>query len=149
MNDIQTGTLEVCNKEGYHLLIHPADHESDNLLNNLSDLLTQSQLDGLVLTPPFSDMQNLLNLLDKSTVPYVRIAPTNLLSKSLCVTNNDEQASYEMTQYLISLGHTEIGFIKGHPNHNVSKQRLSGYKSALIDNHITFKEEYVKQGLFD
>lgn len=149
VSDIQTGALKICDKQGYHLVIHPADHESNSLLDNLSHFISQSQLDGLVLTPPFSDMQPLLTMLDNINLPYVRIAPTINLSSSICVTNNDQEAAYEMTQYLISMGHSLIGFIKGHPDHNVSRQRLEGYKSALKENNIAFDNNYLAQGYFD
>ena len=149
ISDIQTGALSICNKEGYHLLIHPTDHESEDLVNNLRNVLTQSQLDGLVLTPPLSDVEELLDMLEEIAIPYVRIAPTRKHSISPCVINNDEQAAFDMTQYLISLGHSLIGFIKGHPTHNVSKQRFLGYKRGLESNGICYDERYVEEGLFD
>ncbi len=149
VSDIQTGALSVCNKDGYHLIIHPTDHESTNLLNNLQNFISQSQLDGLVLTPPFSDMTALIDMLNKNQIPYVRIGATLLDTKSCCVTNNDEEAAFEITQHLISLGHTDIAFIKGHPDHNVSNQRLAGYCKALEHNGITINKQYIVQGYFD
>jgi LacI family transcriptional regulator len=148
VSDIQTGALEICNKEGYHLLIHPTDHESEDLLTNIQSMLNHSLLDGLILTPPFSDMSNLLSMLEAVDVPLVRIGSTNE-HISGCVISNEEQASYDMTQHLISLGHTSIGFIKGHPHHNVSKLRFVGYKKALKANGISFDHQYVEEGDFD
>jgi len=149
VSDIQTGALSVCNKDGYHLIIHPADHECTDLLHNLEHFISQSQLDGLVLTPPFSDMTALIEMLDKSQIPYVRIGATLLDAASCCVINNDEEAAFDITQYLISLGHTDIAFIKGHPDHNVSNQRLAGYRKALEYNGISFNKQYIAQGYFD
>ncbi len=149
VNDIQTGAMNVCNKAGYHLIIHREDNNNVHLLNDLNNFVSQSQLDGLILTPPFSDKLELLEMLDEHSVPYVRVAPTTRLSASSCVTNNDEQSAYDMTQYLIDLGHTKVGFIKGHPEHNASEQRLSGYKRALENNHIVLNKNYLTQGYFD
>ncbi len=146
--DVQTGALSICNQKGYHLLIHPAEYQNSDLVDNLTTLINDSRLDGLVLTPPFSDMHHLIELLDKSQLPYVRIAPTIMHDTSPSVISNDVEAAYEMTCYLVSLGHSKIGFIKGHPDHNVSEQRLEGYQKALTDNGIPIIPEYIKQGFF-
>jgi LacI family transcriptional regulator len=149
ISEIQTGALNLCHQAGYNLIIHPADCESEEILDNLRNFIAQSQLDGLVLTPPFSDMQSLLNLLDEHDINYVRIAPTNLYSDSICVTNNDQEISYKVTQYLISLGHQKIGFIKGHPQHNVSEQRFNGFQQAMSEAGLEVHGEFIKQGFFD
>lgn len=149
VSDIQTGALEICNKEGYHLLIHPTEHESNDLLNDLNDLIVRSRLDGLVLTPPFTEQYALLKMLDELAIPYARVGATFKKSSSIVVVSNDEQASFEMTQHLISLGHSTIGFITGHPDHEASGLRLSGYRRALESNALQYREKYVEQGLFD
>ena len=149
VSDIQEGALKVCDDKRYHLLIHPTDHESEELLTNIDDLVTDSRLDGLVLTPPFSDMPPLIELLNQKQLPFVRIGATVEESASPCVVSNDAEAAYKMTRYLISLGHNHIGFIKGHPDHNVSEQRYQGYCRALEENGIKIKTELVAQGYFD
>lgn len=148
VSDVQTGALQICNQNGYHLLIHPADHESKDLLHNLDNLITDSRLDGLVLTPPFSDMGSLQEMLEQRGLPYAKIGPTVLDEVTPSVVSNDVEASFEMTKYLISLGHTRIGFIKGHPDHNVSEQRLQGYRKAIEENGISYDSDYVVQGYF-
>ena len=50
---------------------------------------------------------------------------------------------------MISLGHKKIGFIKGHPKHNVSGQRFEGFKQALLEAGLEVHADYIKQGLFD
>jgi LacI family transcriptional regulator len=149
VSDIQEGALRICNDRRYHLLIHPVDHESEGLLTNIEDLLNDSRLDGLVLTPPFSDMLPLLDRLEERKIHYVRIGPTLMKSRSPCVTSNDADASYQLTRYLISLGHTRIAMIKGHPDHNVSQQRLEGYQRALAESGLPVDSNYIQQGYFD
>lgn len=149
VSDIQEGALRVCDEKRYHLLIHPTDHESESLLNNIAELLIDSRLDGLVLTPPFSDMRPLIEMLEQRNLPYVRIGPTILDYQAPYVISNDEEASYQLTRYLVSLGHTKIGFIKGHPDHNVSTQRLAGYRRALEESGLAVEQDYLQQGYFN
>ncbi len=146
INNIQTGALEVCQDQDYHLLIHPCKADSKDLLKNVKELIGHSRLDGLVLTPPLSDLSQLIDFLVDSKMPFVRIGATDYLSCSAAVVSNDEQTSFEMTQYLISLGHSAIGFVKGHPQHNSSSQRFRGFQRALDTAHISLHQQWIQQG---
>jgi len=148
VSDIQSGALQRCKTDGYNLIIHPEDHENGSLLSNLENVLVGVNLDGVLLTPPFSDLLPLLELLHHRKIPFVRIGATFPFLKTPSVISNDTEASYKMCRYLISLGHTEIGFITGHPDHNVSQQRLDGYLKALKEINISALPELIKQGYF-
>lgn len=156
VSEVQNGALSVCDEKGFHLIIHPAAHESEHLLENVRKLWVESRLDGLILTPPFSDMMPLLELLDSLQATYVRIGATQmqltkpeLNSQAPCVFSNDEEMAYKVTRYLISLGHNEIGFVKGHVDHPVSALRFNGFQRALSENGIPLKQKFVVEGVFD
>jgi LacI family transcriptional regulator len=148
VTDIQTGALETCQKENYNLVIYPEQHDAIDLLERLTALLNNAHLDGLILTPPFSDMKPLIEMLERLQVSYVRIGPTFDFNRSACVVSNDLDAAYQMTRYLISLGHSRIAFIKGHPDHNVSELRLNGFIKAMQEASIEVKPDYLEQGYF-
>lgn len=61
----------------------------------------------------------------------------------------DADASDEMTEHLLELGHRRIGFIMGHPDHGQSHDRLEGYRRALKRWNIDLDPDLVKQGRFD
>ncbi len=61
---------------------------------------------------------------------------------------NDKKASREIVNYLINNNHKNIGYINGKLEATVSKSRFNGYKEALEENNILFKEEYVAIGNF-
>ncbi len=52
----------------------------------------------------------------------------------------DEQGCYEMVKYMISCGHRKIAFVSDN-NHGVDLARLSGYKRALAEAGIKFREK--------
>lgn len=144
--DIQEGVLEVCRPQRYELLVHPAIHRDPNLINEVADMILEKRVDGVMLTPPLSDNMNLINLLTKMNIPFVRVAPTENKAASPYVETNDEEASYDMTCQLIALGHTRIGFICGHPDHRAMSLRYEGYKAALMENDLPVQNELVEQG---
>ena len=59
---LQNGALVGCREHGYSLLIHPCNHLDDDLVSNVRTLARQSRLDGLLLTPPLCDMNELLDM---------------------------------------------------------------------------------------
>ncbi len=145
---VQTGALSACQELGYNLLIHPCELRGQALIDNIDVLLQSSRLDGIVLTPPFSDHIELIEYLKIKEIPYARVAPVSLNDNSISIRSNDQQAAFEITQLLISLGHKEIAFIKGHPDHSATEERLLGYKKALALNNILFKEHLIDEGNF-
>lgn len=57
---------------------------------------------------------------------------------------DDVQASYEAVSYLIGLGHRKIGIIaEGLGIPSVGQLRFRGYRKALTDHGIPFREEYL------
>lgn len=56
------------------------------------------------------------------------------------------QGAYEAVSYLRSLKHERIAIITGYKDYKPSIEKLRGYKNALRDTGIEFREEYVKYG---
>jgi len=148
VSKIQSGALKRCKADGYNLIIYPEDHENDYLLANLERGLISANLDGIILTPPFSDMKPLLNFLTEKNIPFIRVGGDLSITASPSVNSNDAEASYEMCRYLVSLGHTKIAFIMGNPDHAASHQRLIGYKKALFEAGIEIRDDFIQQGYF-
>jgi len=51
-----------------------------------------------------------------------------------------------MTQYLASLGHRRIAFIRGHPKHKAVGNRYLGYQDGLVESGFTVPQRFVEQG---
>lgn len=144
--NIQNGVIETCREAGYDLLVHPCDYTNPKLDAELSTLIAQSRIDGLILTPPLSDLSRVVDQLVALGVPFVRIAPAAANDGSLKVATNDYRAARKMTDYLISLGHTRIGFISGHPDHRSMARRLDGYLDVLKQHQIAISQQLIVQG---
>lgn len=146
--DVQHGAMERCRKERFRLFVHQCSGNSDEISRDVVGLIDQTHVDGLIVTPPLSESIELIRALDKRKVPFVRIAPNDIKHRSPYVDMDDEGAAREMTEYLIGLGHRQIGFIIGHQSHYASGLRLRGYKAALQAHRIAYHPAYVKQGQF-
>lgn len=82
-------------------------------------------------------------------IPFVRISPGTNHSLTSSVYMDDAQAADDMTTHILNLGHRRIGFIKGHPNHSSSDDRLFGYRRALDRAGIPYEPQLVMDGEFD
>lgn len=146
--DMQNGILTGCKQQGFELLIHPCNAKGQNIDEEIATMVKQSRVAGLVLTPPFSEMPEFVERLLALDVKIVRIvsgdeAPDDLTP---CVMVNDHEASREITQHLIDLGHKDIGFLAGGSEHNSTVERLNGFKQALAENNISLNADYVING---
>lgn len=149
MHQVLTGCWERCHEEGVRLLAQPVVVTDENVGDQVRDLIAETHIDGAVLSSPVTDCEPVLRALEAMNVPFVRISPGTNHARSSSVYMDDVQAADDITTHLVNLGHRRIGFIKGHPNHLASDERLAGYRRALERAGIAFEPELVADGAFD
>ena len=103
---------------------------------------------GVVLPPPLCESTTISSELAAAGVPVVAIATGRFRADVSCVRIDDFRAASDMTAHLIGLGHTRIGFIKGHPNQTASLQRLAGFQTKMEESGIAPNPTYIEQGYF-
>ena len=140
--------LKSCRTTGHHLVVDEIDDDIEKSLASIKELIEVTQVDGLILLPPVCDDAKLLETLQEANMTFVRISPDTQLDISPYICMDDYQASFEMTELLISKGHTKIGHIIGNTNQGVSRLRYQGYLDAMRSNQINVPPEYIEQGYF-
>lgn len=149
MFQIQTGCWQCCKENGIRLLAQPVDVADPRVGEQVRGLVTETHVDGIILSSPVTDCEPVLKALDALDIPFVRISPGTNHAMTSSVFMDDAQAADDMTTHLINLGHRRIGFIKGHPNHAASDDRLFGYRRALDRAGIAYEPSLVCDGEFD
>jgi len=147
--DMQNGVLSRCRDEGFELVIHPCSSTDDQMQDEFKTMIQRSRLAGLVLTPPLSEQQNIIEMLDEMNMPYVRLLSgreEQNEGKNNCILVNDFAAAYEITEHLIKHGHKNIAFVLGDKEHKSTTERLAGYQQALADNNISFNQSLIFEG---
>ncbi len=147
-SDVQLGALMRSRLRGYHLIVEPVDLSSPDWAELVPASIHALRLDGAILTPPLCDRAELLDRLDALGLPYVRISPRGDPERSGLVSMDDQAAARAMTMHLIGLGHRDIGFIRGDPDHSVSAKRARGFHAAMAEAGLAAKEEHVLEGDF-
>ncbi|GAA3885805.1 LacI family DNA-binding transcriptional regulator [Sphingomonas limnosediminicola] len=145
------GALHAARSAGVHLVIESCEScesEDANAQAEVTRCFATSDVEGVVLPPPLSESQPILAELDSMQIPFVTVAMGAPNEQSLNVRIDDYAAAMEMTRYLLKLGHREIGFIKGHPNHVASHDRFRGFCDALSAAGVDPDKAAVEQGYF-
>lgn len=146
---IQKGCWDVCQERGIRLLAQPVDVADPRVGDQVRGLVSETHVDGIILSSPVTDCDPVLRALEAMDIPFVRISPGTNHALTSSVFMDDAQAADDMTTHLINLGHRRIGFIRGHPNHMASDDRLFGYRRALDRVGIAFEPQLVADGEFD
>ena len=140
--------LKKCRALGYHLVVDEAHLDINKTIESVKQLIDVTQVDGMILLPPMCDNEDVLEVLTKANVPFVRITPDTKLNSSPYICMDDYQAAFDVTERLINQGHKKIAHIIGNNKQGVSRLRYQGYLDALRSNKITTPPEYIEQGSF-
>lgn len=146
---IELGAMRSATQNGYGLVAHAVDPSNSDYRSKISALGNQSRCDGLVLTPPFSDDEELIGELKTHDVPVVLVsAGPRTRSMAPSVGIDDRQAGIELGTYLYRQGHRRFGFIGGPKEHRSAALRLEGLREALDGNRQSEASIAVAEGNF-
>lgn len=138
------GSIELCARQaGYHVLISATD-ANDSYLT----LAAERNLDGIIVIGMYPD--EFYQQMKRSRIPIVLI-------DSYCndhyyhnVRIDDAYGSYLATKYVLERGHRDIAFFCGRIKDNgVMKKRLAGYRDALGEYSVEFRDGLVFEGNID
>lgn len=146
LSEFLLGALDESSRTGAQLLV--LKHGGDSPLEALVELALQAGVDGVVLPPPLSESDAIVERLGASNLAMVAVAPGRAGSRMSSVRIDNERAARDIADHLLSLGHRQFGFISGHPNQTVSEQRRWGFVDQLGRAGIPPAQITVEQGYF-
>lgn len=142
------GIVRGASNTEYDLLLS-TNTEKDEELKNIKNFIRSSKVDGIILMSSKID-DECINYLRSIDFPFSLIgSPYDFVDKINHVDNDNYMAGYELTKHLIMIGRKKIAMIAGDKNLIVTKKRVEGYKSALLENGISFDEDLLFTGSFD
>lgn len=123
------------------LLLTPVTAEDE--YRETMRVVKEHRVDGVIFLYSRTDHYIIKELVELGVPQVVIGRPLGDLPVSW-VDNNNIEASRQVTNELIRLGHRVIGFISGSLDFVVSLDRLEGYRRALIENGIGWNQELVR-----
>ncbi|WP_323761985.1 LacI family DNA-binding transcriptional regulator [Maricaulis sp.] len=146
ISELLIGALNRCRASGYHLVLENCDASGADWASQISSMLRTSSFDGIIMPPPVCDNADVLAAVAEAGIPCVRIAPDTDLDRSPCILTDDRAAARRMTEYLIDLGHSRIGFVRGPKEHGASRERCAGHLEALAAHGLESDPELLVAG---
>lgn len=144
------GGMTSAEAHGYHMLFELVDTDPQVASAQLDKIIASLRPDGIILTPPHSQNEALVELLARRKIGCARINVPDAFA-GITVRMDDEAAAREVTDHLLDLGHRRIAYLSGGRNYAVCLDRLSGYRSAMEDAGAAINADWVREGgfLFD
>ncbi len=140
---ILSGVYSYAEEQGFSLIISGSDQSWEKERRHL-DMLTQKQVDGIIVFPSFYD--SVIEYITK-TPPSERasfvLAGIDCQDPSISYVACDRhKGAFMAVEHLIQTGRRHIAFIST-STHAKTHARFQGYKDALVTNGIPFNDDLV------
>ena len=132
---------------GYSLVVFNSDEKPEaekQILNRVWRL----RCEGLVLVPVSNTLSGPLREFEDRRVPTVLFGRTVDDDGLDTVTIDNFSASFQVTNYLIDLGHTRMGTITGPLQLSTGRARLEGMQAAMSAKGLPLDPRFVRSGEF-
>ncbi|BDI32522.1 HTH-type transcriptional repressor PurR [Capsulimonas corticalis] len=100
---------------------------------------------GLILIGP-SPMGDLVVALKERGIPFILINTGTQQSDISSVDIDNEAAAVQAVRYLIDEGHRRIAMLPGAAGHDSTQLRVRGFRRALTEAGLKYREEWVMPG---
>ena len=143
MSTVIAGMESVANNEGYNLIISQSSESAEKEETNAKTMFN-NRVDGLLVSLSYdTDDISHFDQFSRKNIPVIFFDRGEQHAIFTNVLIDNRKAAYEATRHLIEEGCRKIVHITAKPKRNVYVDRLTGYKQALAENNIVFKDEYV------
>jgi len=136
---IARGVEDTASLAGYSVLYSNTD-ESIDKEDKYTNILIQKQVDGVLLVPASSNSKS-VGILQAKGIPVVLLDRTIPGVEADSIRCDSETGAYNLTKYLIKLGHENIVTITGPRGVSTSEDRVAGYQRAMneagLNSHKT------------
>lgn len=125
---------------GYYGILELLTKE-DEMQGNLPRVMLDEKVDGLIILGQLEE--GYIDKITEQTELPVFFLDTYIPRKAIdTVISDGYYGMYAMTNYLISQGHRNIGFLGSVDATSSIADRYWGYRRALRENHIDYKDEW-------
>lgn len=140
------GIEDKARKKGYSVILCNTDEKYEREKEAL-ETLVQKRVDGLLIVPVQKKFDDILEL-KRRKIPFVLIGRHFDPLETDHVISNDVKGAFMATEYLIKKGHKKILSVVGPSYISSTRERIMGYKEALVANNVKFDAALLKEGVF-
>lgn len=143
---VMRGISLYAQKKGYYIM-YSYSRSQDDEVNFIKNFINSKWVDGFILTTARKD-DKCISYLKSIEHPFVVIGKPENPEGTLWVDNDNFHAMYSVVNNLVQKGKRSIAFIGGAMELNVTRNRLEGYKTALVNCGINVDDELIEEADF-
>jgi DNA-binding LacI/PurR family transcriptional regulator len=140
--EVIRGISKIAHDKEYAILMSTGETENE-IYEGVVRMVQGGRVDGVILL--YSRINDrVTNFLIERNFPFTMIGKPHSNSDGTTHVDNDNySASKAATDYLLSLGHKQIGFVGGSLSLLVTVERLRGYQDALSSSNVPLCKDYI------
>ena len=146
--EIMRGVAEYIEHTSYEIILYSINFEGSNHAAVLERILSMRMASGLLAILPGELSPHLADRFHRG-LPMVLIDDQEKPLDLPWVGIDNISSAYEITRYLLELGHRRIAYIQGPQHYSCALERYHGYSQALQDSGVTLDPTLVFRGRFD
>ena len=128
---------------GYQIVLMVSFEDENKELSNVKTLLSMN-VDGIIIDTASSTSSNkAFSLIKKHKVPMLFFDRKYMGVDSPGVYFDDYSLSYQLTVKMIETGYTQLMYMAGPEQINISRLRLKGFKDAMRSMKMTIPENWI------
>ncbi|MCD5324579.1 MULTISPECIES: LacI family DNA-binding transcriptional regulator [Pontibacillus] len=125
---------------GYQLILSNSNEDIESEMQQIN-MFKNQMIDGLIMAPTYGDHSYLKEFEQQMPIVFIDREPMGIDCD--CVLVDNYKGTYDAIRLLIEKGHKDIGYISGPLGLTTSNERIAGYKDALREYDLSYKEEHV------
>lgn len=149
--DLSKAIEVAAHKAGYNLIYGNSSNDSGHDIEYMR-MFTDRQVDGIIFAKSASicaeDDIRAMQFIRESKIPFVSVDRELRGNNIRSVLLDNRRGGYLATRHLLELGHRKIGCVTGPLDLMSSHERLEGYRDALDEYGVPYKEELIAEGDF-
>lgn len=144
--NFQKGVLSAIKDTELALAVRPVDRNSPDLLEDIESFLSKQRPIGVLILPPISERDDIVELCRRLDVEYIRIGSTALDEPQHCVASNDRVVVRELVTALLRKGHSRVGFVRGPEGFRSPVERAAGFADAFAEAGLEIAPDLMTTG---
>lgn len=144
LNSIEEAAMQA----GYSVMVCQTNESYLREVAQIQNMLN-SQVEGFIISLARDSLDyDHINRLIRKQIPLVLFDRyTDKIESSKVIVDN-KQAAFKATMHLIEKGCQKLACLAGPPHLEISNQRLDGFREAITNSGLQYKEQYVSHSDF-
>ncbi|MDU2022847.1 MAG: LacI family DNA-binding transcriptional regulator, partial [Leclercia adecarboxylata] len=137
---VMASIVQELEKQGFMVFLGQPLNDGEHLERCLLSFKQQG-VAGVIYLASNTRHATLPTLIRQCPLPLVAVSQSLLDETCNLVMRDNRQAAHLATRYLIERGHRNIAYIGGREGDLIREQRLLGFRSAMTQNGLVFRDE--------